>query len=120
MKNEETILNDNIGLRITNARNLKSITKTDLSKIIKVSIQQLDKYEKGTNRISAAKLAILSNYIGVDINYFYCDISSEILDIEKKKERDFISELLSNLKAIKEKEDRDLVFTIVRSLSKKN
>ena len=36
-----------------------------------ITFQQVQKYENGANRVSAAKLAILSEILQVSITYFY-------------------------------------------------
>jgi transcriptional regulator with XRE-family HTH domain len=46
-----------LGIRIRINRINKGISQSDLGKLLKVSFQQIQKYEKGTNRLSATKLA---------------------------------------------------------------
>src|SRR5580704_6059391 len=50
------------------ARNLK---QSEMAKIIGVSIQQIQKYESGENRVSGSTLYKLAAYLGVPIDYFY-------------------------------------------------
>ena len=49
-------------------------TLITLSNVLGVSFQQMQKYEKGVNKLSGANLYILSEFLGVDINYFFEDL----------------------------------------------
>jgi transcriptional regulator with XRE-family HTH domain len=51
-----TITDKEIGLRIRAMRNDQGVSQDELGKLLNVSFQQVQKYEKGTNRISAARL----------------------------------------------------------------
>ena len=50
----------------------KYCTQTELAKVLKVSFQQIQKYEKGTNGISSIKLIQISNFFGKTLEYFTC------------------------------------------------
>ena len=49
-----------IGLKIYSLRLAKGLPRQQLSKVIGVTHQQLQKYEKGSNRVSASKLALIA------------------------------------------------------------
>lgn len=68
---EEQQINLKIGKYLKNIRKNNSIRKTDITKILGVSSQQLTKYENGSNRISAAKLILLFEKLGIDFNIFF-------------------------------------------------
>jgi transcriptional regulator with XRE-family HTH domain len=48
-----------------------------------VTHQQVQKYEKGINRISAEKLKLVADFLGVDIREFYAS-SEELPDIPNR------------------------------------
>lgn len=50
-----------IGLRIRAIRTDLGISQDDLGKALKVSFQQIQKYEKGVNRISASRIIQISH-----------------------------------------------------------
>lgn len=54
-----------IGERITAARKLAGISQTTLASAIGVTFQQVQKYEKGLNRISAGKIVEISKLLGI-------------------------------------------------------
>lgn len=49
-----------------------------MQKKLGLTFQQVQKYEKGSNRISASRLWDLSQILHVDVNYFFQDMSHEI------------------------------------------
>jgi transcriptional regulator with XRE-family HTH domain len=54
-----------IGERITAARKLAGISQTALATAIGVTFQQVQKYEKGLNRISAGKIVEIAKLLGI-------------------------------------------------------
>lgn len=60
-----------VGQRIRWRRRDLRLTQEKLGELIHVSFQQIQKYEKGTNRISAGRLFDLAAILGVEINYFF-------------------------------------------------
>lgn len=59
-----------IGERIRRRRAECGLTQQQLAQAIETSYQQLQKYENGSNRISAEKLYRLGRRLGVPANYF--------------------------------------------------
>ncbi len=70
-------IDNNIANHITILRQQKHITYNMLSKYMGVSTQQIQKYLKGTNRISIGRLIAFSHYLECDINYFIRDYVKE-------------------------------------------
>ena len=60
-----------IGRNIRTQRLLRQVTQKDLSDRIGVSFQQLQKYERGANRISASRLHRISLALGVPLDDFF-------------------------------------------------
>ena len=54
-----------IGERITAARKTAGISQTALANAIGVTFQQVQKYEKGLNRISAGKIVEIAKLLGI-------------------------------------------------------
>lgn len=66
-------IDGHVGKRIRLARLSRGISQEKLAEAIGVTFQQVQKYEKGSNRISAARLFECARYLGVDILYFFQD-----------------------------------------------
>ncbi|KAB1073404.1 helix-turn-helix domain-containing protein [Methylobacterium planeticum] len=60
-----------IGQRIAEERRRASLTQRRVAQSFGMSAAQLQKYEKGTNRISAVHLEILARMTGVPIEHFF-------------------------------------------------
>ena len=60
-----------LGKRMRRRRRLLGLTQQQLAMACGVRFQQIQKYECGANRISAARLWQLSEALEVPIGYFY-------------------------------------------------
>ena len=60
-----------LGRRIRLRRLEKGISQIELAGHLGVTFQQVQKYEKGTNRVGAARLQQIAEVLGVDIPFFY-------------------------------------------------
>ncbi|MFJ6024305.1 helix-turn-helix domain-containing protein [Brevundimonas sp. NPDC092305] len=65
-----------VGHRIRAARLASRMTQTDLAKAAGVTFQQMQKYEKGVNRVAASRLASIGAALGVQPSHFL-DAGSE-------------------------------------------
>jgi transcriptional regulator with XRE-family HTH domain len=60
-----------IGKRLRRRRRILGMTQQQLAETISVRFQQIQKYECGSNRITAAKLFRLGTALNVPPNYFF-------------------------------------------------
>lgn len=63
-----------VGTRMRMRRMMLSVSQEKLGEALGVSFQQIQKYEKGTNRIGAGRLQDIANHLEVPISYFYDDM----------------------------------------------
>ena len=68
-----------VGNRIRLRRRVLDLTQMEIAELLGIRFQQIQKYEKGINRISAGRLWDFACVLGVDINFFYQDIPNELL-----------------------------------------
>ena len=68
-----------VGSRMQLRRTLMGLTQEQLAKAIGVSFQQVQKYERGLNRLSASRLFDVCQALGVPITYFYEDVPEDVL-----------------------------------------
>ena len=64
-----------LGKRLRRRRRLLGLTQQQLAVVVGVRFQQIQKYECGANRISAARLWRLAKALEVPIGYFYDGLS---------------------------------------------
>ena len=60
-----------VGGRVRVRRRLINMTQETLADLIEVTFQQVQKYERGTNRISASKLFGIAEALEAPISYFF-------------------------------------------------
>lgn len=52
------------------------VSQGDIGKAVGVTFQQIQKYEKGTNRLSAALMVRIAAVLMVDVQYFFNELPS--------------------------------------------
>jgi len=60
-----------VALRLRAKRTELGLSQTQLANVIGTSFQQVQKYEKGTNRISAGRLWQVAKCFKVPVTYFF-------------------------------------------------
>lgn len=63
-----------VGSRIRMRRQLISMSQEKLGELLGITFQQVQKYEKGTNRISASRLFYTAKILGVPVQSFFEDL----------------------------------------------
>ncbi|AWK87998.1 helix-turn-helix domain-containing protein [Azospirillum thermophilum] len=63
-----------VGARLRLRRTLLGLSQEKLGEAVGITFQQLQKYERGSNRISASRLFNLSQVLGVPVSYFFDDM----------------------------------------------
>ncbi|OYW84941.1 MAG: DNA-binding protein [Hyphomonas sp. 32-62-5] len=71
-----------VGQRIRWRRRELKLTQERLGELLELTFQQVQKYEKGVNRVSAGRLYEIAGVLGVPINYFF-EGAEEFLDAEQ-------------------------------------
>jgi transcriptional regulator with XRE-family HTH domain len=67
-----------VGSRVRLRRTLLGLSQEKLGEALGLTFQQVQKYERGANRIGASRLFDLSRVLDVPISFFYDDMSPEI------------------------------------------
>jgi transcriptional regulator with XRE-family HTH domain len=67
-----------VGARIRLRRTLLGISQSALAETIGLTFQQVQKYEKGTNRVSSSRLVDLANALNVEVSHFFQEMSAEV------------------------------------------
>jgi transcriptional regulator with XRE-family HTH domain len=70
---QELDFNVTVGKRLMLIRLSANLSQGDLGERIKVSAQQVHKYETGENRLSAESIKQVADVFAVPVNYFYGD-----------------------------------------------
>ena len=67
-----------VGKRVRLRRTLLGMSQEKLGKAINVTFQQVQKYERGTNRIGSSRLYQLSQVLDIPVSYFFDDLPIEV------------------------------------------
>jgi transcriptional regulator with XRE-family HTH domain len=70
-----------VGNRIRMRRTVMGLSQTTLAEAIGLTFQQIQKYERGANRVSSSRLYDLSRVLGVPIKFFFDEMD---IDVEKQ------------------------------------
>ena len=76
-----------IGQRVRTLRLQRGLSQTELGNLINVTFQQVQKYEKGTNRISAGRLQRIAEVLTMPVAFFFTGFDDQqkgsgALDVE--------------------------------------
>jgi len=67
-----------VGSRIRQRRTLLGLSQEKLGDAVGLTFQQIQKYEKGSNRVGASRLYQFSEILDVPISYFFEEMPDEI------------------------------------------
>lgn len=62
-----------VGSRIRLRRNMLGLSQEKLGENLGITFQQIQKYEKGTNRVGASRLQAISAILNVPVSFFFED-----------------------------------------------
>ena len=73
-----TAVDAHVGGRVRTRRTLLGLSQERLGEVLGLTFQQVQKYEKGSNRIGASRLYHISKILDVPVSYFYEDMPDEL------------------------------------------
>jgi len=115
-----------VGSRIRLRRQLIKMTQQKLAEQLGITFQQVQKYERGSNRVSASRLYLLSIVLDVPVSFFFEGIDGAVPGDEPRQASKAIMELISSRDGVKLAEAynsisdsavRRRILMLVRSLS---
>lgn len=71
-----------VGSRVRMQRLVRGMSQEKLGEQLGVTFQQVQKYEKGTNRIGASRLQHIASVLGVPVSFFFQQESNEPLSLD--------------------------------------
>lgn len=67
-----------VGERIKLRRKLLGLSQQQMAKKMGLTFQQIQKYEKGLNRVGASRLWDISRVLGVSMDFFFSDMEKDV------------------------------------------
>ena len=121
-----TSIDQHVGARLRLRRSLLEMSQSELGEKLGVTFQQVQKYERGTNRIGASRLFHVARVMDVPVSYFFEGLDSEggseLKGPDSETLYDFIASpdglaLASAFSGIRDQTVRRRVIDLLRSLS---
>jgi transcriptional regulator with XRE-family HTH domain len=113
------VINNVIGIKIFELRIAMGMSRQELGEKIGVTHQQMQKYEKGTNRVSAGRLCLIAKVLDKPVEYFYEVVGDKNRPVKTQHQRMCI-EVARNFMRIKKSHHQDVISSLVRSLADEN
>ena len=110
-----------VGSRIASIRKARGISQTDLGNAIGVTFQQVQKYEKGANRIGSGRIQQVAQFLGVKVSTLFED-GDEASGAETSEIFNFLaapgaSELLQIYSEIADRDTQHRILNVVRQVA---
>jgi transcriptional regulator with XRE-family HTH domain len=126
-KKQANLIDGQVGNRLRLRRMMIGMSQEKVGELLGLTFQQVQKYEKGANRISAGRLFEIARILGVPIQYFYENVTEQLASASGFAERDSqpVLEFVSSADGlrlslaymrIKDHKVRERVLDLVKSL----
>jgi transcriptional regulator with XRE-family HTH domain len=91
-----------VGSRIRMRRQFVGMSQEKLGELLGITFQQVQKYEKGSNRISASRLYYTAKILGVPVQFFFEELpgSEDRASQSDTREQDTVLSSLMNAEGI--------------------
>lgn len=122
-------VDSHVGTRIRMRRKMQGISQEKLADALGLTFQQVQKYERGSNRVSASKLYQVARFLGSPVSYFFeglADPTSAQPGVAEDGPEQFVHEFLmtseglelaANFPKIRQRRVRRKVLDLVRTLA---
>ncbi len=96
-RRDPNYIDAHVGSRIRMRRQLVSMSQERLGELLGITFQQVQKYEKGANRISASRLFFAAKTLGVPVSFFFDGLpSGEAPDgMKEAPQEDFLANMMT-------------------------
>ena len=114
-----------VGSRIRLQRVMRGLTQSELAKLVGISFQSVQKYERGENRVGASRLHEFATALGVNEQFFFDGLGGEVAAPAAGAPEPALSALegkelqrqLAAVMGIEDKRLRGLIIQLLRALT---
>ncbi len=92
-----------VGARIRLRRNMIGLSQEKLGENLGITFQQIQKYEKGMNRVGASRLQAIANILNVPVTFFFDDMpgqSDKLRGFDEESETTYVVGFLNSSEGI--------------------
>jgi len=126
-KKQANPIDIHVGSRIRMQRNFVGLSQEKLGERLGITFQQIQKYEKGANRVGASRLQALADILGVQVNFFFEGLrhETEQSGFAEAPRVEYCSsheanQLIRAFARIKDSKIRRQILDLAKALSEKN
>lgn len=106
-----------VGTLVRMRRIMLGLSQSQLAAMLGVTLQQVNKYERGHSRISSGRLFQISEALGVSVDFFYQGLG-DLRDMPTAPQRDRIClEVMRSFGMIKNERHQEALNQLVRALA---
>jgi transcriptional regulator with XRE-family HTH domain len=109
-----------VGLRIRERRLMMGLSQSDLAGKIGVTYQQAHKYERGVNRISAGRLAVIATALSTEPAWFFEGFETAPMNAAVPKRQRQLLELMRNFELMQDPKQQQAICTMARVMAGKS
>lgn len=110
-----------VGRRMRQRRESLGISQARLARHLGLTFSQVQKYEKGTNRVGAGRLYLLAGFLGVPVQFFYDGLVAfpaiDRMPEDQGVKNDEVSALGRAYLSIADPDTRESLLALVRSVA---
>jgi len=107
-----------VGERVRLARRSRGISQSDLGRHVGLTFQQVQKYERGFNRISAGRLYEMSIVLEVEVTFFFEGLEKpNATGIAEQRRPDKATVLFAMISSIKDDRIRNRLIALIGALA---
>ena len=89
-----------VGSRVRMRRKMLGLSQEKLGEQLGITFQQVQKYEKGANRIGASRLQTISQVLEVPIGYFFPQEPAAVGGMGESAQSDYVSDFMMSSEGI--------------------
>jgi transcriptional regulator with XRE-family HTH domain len=93
-----------VGGRIRLRRNMLGMSQEKLGESLGITFQQIQKYEKGTNRVGASRLQAIASILNVPVSFFFEDApdsaSAEVRGLAEDSSATYIVDFMNSAEGL--------------------
>ena len=105
-----------VGARMRERRIMLGLTMEQMAELVGVTLQQVGKYEKGTNRVASGRLYKIAQALDVDIGYFFERTSRDDASRPTRQQR-LLLEFVRYFMAIPNRRYQEEIVSLARALA---
>jgi transcriptional regulator with XRE-family HTH domain len=106
-----------VGARLRERRIMLGLTQQQMAELIGVTYHQAHKCEKGINRIAAGRLSSIAQALGVEVGYFYHDMTGKAEAVEAAPQQRLLLELARSFVALPSRKHQEAICYLVHSMA---